>query len=127
MPLDGSLACSLRVAQIERFVDAMPFDYRRRQDDDEVRRHAEIVLCRGSAFVHVGRAPSRMSGTDWLCIVTDDRPGLLSQLSAVVLAHSLDVVTARVYCRRRPDAIKEAVDFFLVRSLKGSERCNDTM
>jgi UTP:GlnB (protein PII) uridylyltransferase len=127
MQIDGSSASGgLSVADLQRFVDSMPFDYRRRHDDDEVRRHAEIVRRRGNAFVHVERTVAHMPSTDWLCFVTDDRPGLLSQLSAVVLAHSLAVVTAHVYCRRRADAPKEAVDFFLVRSL-GSERCNDAM
>jgi UTP:GlnB (protein PII) uridylyltransferase len=106
---------------VDAFVEEMPVDYRRRHDDFEIRLHADIVARRGTSLVHVERAVDHgPRGAEWLCVVTDDRPGLLSLLSAVVLAHGLDVISAKVYCRRKQDGTNEAVDFFLVRPNDGT-------
>ena len=71
--------------------------------------------------MHVERAVDQgPRGAEWLCFVTDDRPGLLSLLSAVILAHALDVISAKVYCRRKQNGANEAVDFFLVRPTDGA-------
>jgi UTP:GlnB (protein PII) uridylyltransferase len=104
-----------------QFEDTMPFAYRAVHDPSEIRLHAAIVARRGAAPVHVERfsGPGSSAERVWLCVVTDDRPGLLSLISSVVLAHSLDIVSARVYCRERPGHANEAVDFLLVRALKG--------
>jgi UTP:GlnB (protein PII) uridylyltransferase len=106
---------------VDTFVEEMPVDYRRRHDDFEIRLHADIVSRRGASLVHVERAVDHgPRGAEWLCFVTDDRPGLLSLLSAVLLAHALDVISAKVYCRKRRDGVDEAVDFFLVRPANGA-------
>lgn len=96
----------------------MPGPYRLEYDDDEIAEHARIVERRGGASVHVEALSNSSRAGDWLCVVTDDRPGLLSLLSAAISAHSLDILTAKVYCRMRPGSLAEAVDFFAVRSLK---------
>jgi UTP:GlnB (protein PII) uridylyltransferase len=89
-----------------------------------MRAHAGIVSRRGGAFVHLETCPGpndeEAPGT-WLCVVTDDRPGLLSLLSAAIAAHSLDILSARVYTRARAGTPDEAVDLFAVRRL-GSAR-----
>jgi [protein-PII] uridylyltransferase len=111
---------------IDEFVEEMPVDYRRRHDDFEIRLHADIVARRGNSLVHVERAVDLgPRGAEWLCVVTDDRPGLLSLLSGVILAHALDVISARVYCRRRANGVHEAVDFFLVRPGDGASGALD--
>ncbi|HEX3597494.1 MAG TPA: hypothetical protein VHU80_20440 [Polyangiaceae bacterium] len=101
------------------FLASMPSQYSEEHQGSEVRAHAEIVLRRGNALVHLetcpGAVPSEASA--WLCVVTDDRPGLLSLLSAAIAAHSLDVLRAAVYTRSRPGLADEAVDLFSVRRL----------
>jgi UTP:GlnB (protein PII) uridylyltransferase len=104
----------------ERFLESMPEAYRHRHDAREVEIHGRIVAKRGRKLVHVELCPGPVQPDSgrWICIVTDDRPGLLSLLSAAVTAHSLDILAARAYCRARPDAADEAIDLFAVRRLK---------
>jgi UTP:GlnB (protein PII) uridylyltransferase len=110
------------VAMAEAFASSMPEAYRLRYGKQLMMEHARIVRARGDAPVHVAtspREPGTEPGAEWICIVTDDRPGLLSLLSAAVSAHSLDILAARIYCRARAAGDEEAVDFFAVRRQKG--------
>jgi UTP:GlnB (protein PII) uridylyltransferase len=104
------------------FVSSMPDGYVEEHADAEIRAHAGIVARRGESLVHVEMCPGpAIEGQGvWLCVVTDDRPGLLSLLSAAVAAHSLDVLGASVYTRDRPGSPDEAVDVFSVRKLGAS-------
>jgi UTP:GlnB (protein PII) uridylyltransferase len=104
--------------QLARFVASMPSPYRLEYDDVEIQEHAAIVERRGGSVAHVETLVDTSRTGKWLCVVTDDRPGLLSLLSAAISAHSLDILTAKVYCRLRPGSLAEAVDFFGVRSLR---------
>ena len=101
------------------FVSSMPEGYAEEHADAEIRAHAGIVARRGDMLVHVEMCPgpSICEHGVWLCVVTDDRPGLLSLLSAAIAAHSLDVLGASVYTRSRPGNPDEAVDVFSVRKL----------
>ncbi|HVW26799.1 MAG TPA: hypothetical protein VHC69_15630 [Polyangiaceae bacterium] len=103
------------------FVSTMPAGYTEDYTDAEIRAHAGIVARRGSALVHLETCPG-LAADDavWLCVVTNDRPGLLSLLSAAVAAHSLDVLGAAVYTRARPGEPDEAVDLFSVRRFGAS-------
>jgi len=105
---------------VERFLDSMPEAYRHRHDSREAEVHSSIVNRRGRARVHVELCPGPVQPDSgrWVCVVTDDRPGLLSLLSAAITAHSLDILAARAYCRPRRDAPDEAIDLFAVRRLK---------
>lgn len=106
-------------------LEGMPKPYYQRHAPSEVRSHAGIIHGRGDALVVVEPCPGpRESGgeSEWLCVVTDDRPGLLSLLSAAISAHSLDILSARVYCRTRRARGDEAVDLFSVRGLKDQAR-----
>jgi UTP:GlnB (protein PII) uridylyltransferase len=103
---------------VARFAATMPGLYRLEYDDGEIAEHARIVERRGGSPVHVEAVTNSSRAGSWLCIVTDDRPGLLSLLSAAITSHSLDILTAKVYCRIRPGSLAEAVDFFAVRALK---------
>jgi UTP:GlnB (protein PII) uridylyltransferase len=94
---------------------SMPTSYREAFQDADVVAHAGIVSRRdGSATrVEIWRdLPERVVG---ICIVADDRPGLLSQISAALVAHEIDVVTAHAYCRVRGDGAREAIDFLWIR------------
>ena len=99
---------------IARFAASMPGPYRLEYDDDEIGEHARIAERRGGALAHVEALKNSSRTGNWLCVVTDDQPGLLSLLSAAISAHSLDILTAKVYCRVRPGSLAEAVDFFAV-------------
>lgn len=101
----------------------MPGSYYRRHAPFEVSAHASIVHGRGASLVAVEAypGPKTAESSEWMCVVTDDRPGLLSLLSAAISAHSLDILSARVYCRTRHGRDDEAVDLFAVRGLKGQD------
>jgi [protein-PII] uridylyltransferase len=104
----------------QQFLESMPEAYRHRHDTREVEIHGRIVAQRGRKLVHVELCPGPVQPDSgrWICVVTDDRPGLLSLLSAAISAHSLDILAARAYCRSRLDAADEAIDLFAVRRLK---------
>jgi UTP:GlnB (protein PII) uridylyltransferase len=106
----------------DTFAASMPEAYRLRYGQSQIVEHARIVRARGAALVHLATSPHELPtehGAEWICIVTDDRPGLLSLLSAAVSAHSLEILAARIYCRVRAEGDGEAVDFFAVRRQKG--------
>jgi len=104
------------------FLYGLPTLYGERHPDHEVRVHARLSMERGrsGARVVVDHCPGPPTepGAQWLCVVADDQPGLLSLLSAALTAHSLDILGARVYSRERAGRVAEAIDLFCVRPLK---------
>src|SRR5690349_25025245 len=64
----------------------MPAAYYERHSLDEVNAHAGVVTSRRNALVAVEPTPGPSDGLpcQWLCVVTDDRAGLLSLLSAAI-------------------------------------------
>jgi [protein-PII] uridylyltransferase len=100
----------------------MPERYRSAFDDVAVREHAAIVGRRGSAPVHIEiwRQPDQ-GGSQVLCVVADDRPGLLSFISASLVMHRIDVVSAQAYTRRPRGGKAEAVDLLWVRRDAGAD------
>ncbi len=100
--------------ELRAFAASMPPAYRRSISPELIAIHARTAARRGTRLVSVGLAAEQRNGGA-LCIVTDDRPGLLWLLSAALTAHELDVVRAHISCRRRADGRTEAVDLFWVR------------
>ena len=92
----------------------MPESYRRNFDGRAVSAHAAIAASRGEALVNIGPFPSNRPGTA-LCVVAEDRPGLLASISAALVLSRLDVIEAEAYTRRLPDTNDEALDVFWVR------------
>jgi [protein-PII] uridylyltransferase len=93
----------------------MPERYREAFDGASIREHAAIVAKRGDspAIAEIWRREPRERAV--MCIVADDRPGLLSLVSASLAAQNLDVVAAQAYTRPIPGAeTAEAVDFVWV-------------
>jgi [protein-PII] uridylyltransferase len=76
--------------------------------------HAELILRRGADRVNIGAFPSGRPGTA-LCVIAEDRPGLLATISASLVLCRLDVIEAEAYTRRRPGTPDEALDIFWVR------------
>jgi [protein-PII] uridylyltransferase len=76
--------------------------------------HFSIADGRGEQTVAVGTFPSSRPGTA-LCVVAEDRPGLLATISAALVLARLDVIEAEAYTRRQVGEPDEALDVFWVR------------
>lgn len=100
---------------LEAFVEQMPDRYLLANPVDAIRRHARIARDRGGAPVYVACAPGPSAELSEVVLATDDRPGLLSEVAAVLAANRLTVVTAQIYTRLREDGAREAFDVFHVR------------
>jgi [protein-PII] uridylyltransferase len=85
--------------------------------------HAQVALTRGDALVNVGLFPTSRPGTA-LCVVAEDRPGLLATISAALVLCRLDVIEAEAYTRRVSGAPDEALDVFWVRHDPPDQRQN---
>jgi [protein-PII] uridylyltransferase len=94
----------------------MPSRYRDSFDGAAIREHAAIALRRGSVPAHVEIWRRLPNGRAIACVVADDRPGLLSLISAALIVQSLDVVSAQAYTRIVPDREgAEAIDLLWLR------------
>jgi [protein-PII] uridylyltransferase len=100
-----------------QFIASMPAAYAQAFDDVDAREHARIVSGRGSSAAQVEVWRMLPQGVAILCVVADDRPGLVALVSAAFLAHALDVRSAQVYCRDTGKGGVEAVDFFWLRNV----------
>jgi [protein-PII] uridylyltransferase len=88
----------------------MPPRYRQQAFDGvAMREHAAIVERRAGAPAHLEIWRRLPRGGAVVCVVADDRPGLLSFISAALVVHGLDVEAAQAYTRAET---REAVDFF---------------
>jgi [protein-PII] uridylyltransferase len=101
-----------------RFLESMPAAYRNAFLDADVEEHAQIVGERGSDIARAVVWRTLPQGLAILCVVTEDRPGLVAQVSSAFLAHALDVRAAQIYCRAQGEGL-EAVDFFWLRNVSG--------
>jgi UTP:GlnB (protein PII) uridylyltransferase len=91
------------------FLASMPFAYRRAFSSVVVNEHARIVERRGALVAHAEFCTGPRS--QLVCVVADDRPGLLSLMTDALLAQRVGIRSAQVYCRIRSDGATEAVDF----------------
>jgi len=100
---------------LSTFTSSMPARYRVLFDQRAISRHAAVALRRAGrpAYAEVWRALP--DGSAALCIVAEDRPGLLSAIAAALVLHKLDVLTALVFSRTLPAGDSEAVDLVWVR------------
>jgi UTP:GlnB (protein PII) uridylyltransferase len=76
--------------------------------------HASVASARGDAPVSVGLFGRAGNG---LCVVADDRAGLLALISAALVTCRFDVSHAEAFTRKTASGRKEAVDLFWVRKL----------
>jgi [protein-PII] uridylyltransferase len=106
------LRASFPLEAVTAFQATMPERYRREFDAKAVREHAAIVARRGDEPLHLEMWQRLPKGGAVLVVVADDRPGLLSFISASLVVNQMDVVGAQVYTRIDPDrGRREAVDF----------------
>ncbi len=114
-----SRAANLAVAS---FRDSMPERYRGHFDGGSIQEHAKIVGRRAKLPVHLEIWQRLPNGQVVLCVVADDRPGLLSFISASLVAHEMDVVAVKAYTRTHPETGRaEAVDFLWVKRQSARE------
>jgi UTP:GlnB (protein PII) uridylyltransferase len=106
--------------EITLFAASMPASYRATFDDSAIAAHAAIASRRGASATRVEmwrELPERVVA---ICVVADDRAGLLSRISAALVAHDIDIVAAQAYGRTRSDLGTEAVDLLWIRRLPGA-------
>jgi [protein-PII] uridylyltransferase len=112
----------------------MPSRYGLLFDPRTIRRHAAIAYGRGKRPAHAEVWRGLPDGSAALCVVADDRPGLLSAIAAALVLHRLDVITALVFSRTvaptsnsrdatpASGAACEAVDLVWVRRASPTDR-----
>jgi UTP:GlnB (protein PII) uridylyltransferase len=105
--------------QMNQFVATMPAVYERLYGPSEMAEHAAIVSRRGGRSVHAELWQSAKGPS--LCVVAEDRPGLLALVTDALLAQGMAVQSARAFCRVVAKDKDEAVDFLELRTLGGSE------
>lgn len=95
------------------FVATLPVTYRTVFDAEATAQHAAIASRRnGSHYVEVWRAlPEDLYV---LCLVADDRPGLLSTVTTALTAVGFHIEGAQIFTRKSTPN-NEALDFFWVR------------
>jgi [protein-PII] uridylyltransferase len=96
------------------FAATMPASYRQHYDAAAIAAHARLAYERRSA-ANIGAFHSNRAPGTALCVVADDRPGLLALISAALVTTGIDVIDAEAFTRRTSDGREEAVDVFWVR------------
>jgi [protein-PII] uridylyltransferase len=103
---------------LDGLLAALPERYFLASDPGSIVEQVHVVQERGRRAAHVARVASRHPGTAALCIVADDRPGLLASIAAVLTANWLEILTAEVFSHP-VGAEREALDLFWVKDRDG--------
>jgi [protein-PII] uridylyltransferase len=100
----------------DAFRASMPDRYLKAFDRSAAAEHAAIVGRRAGALVHIEMWHQRRQPDEVrvLCVVADDRPGLLSFICAALVLQRTDILSAQAYTRS-VEGRSEAVDFLWVR------------
>ncbi|MEZ4221866.1 MAG: hypothetical protein R3B13_13115 [Polyangiaceae bacterium] len=104
------------------FSESMPRSYRGAFDATTVEAHAQVALARGDHAAFAGLMPADRGAPSSLCVVADDRPGLLATISAALVLCDVDVIDAEAHTRRTSGGRAEAVDLFWVRHASEARR-----
>ena len=102
---------------MNHFVATMPDAYEHLYGESEVAEHAAIVSRRGSQLVHAELWQSAKGPL--LCVVAEDRPGLLALVTDALLAQGMSIQSARAFSREVGKDRVEAVDFLELRAPGG--------
>jgi len=126
-------------AFLNEFIDTMPERYLLSNSAAEITAHARVAQCLAGNPVSAALVPSRhpdvaelcvvtaAGPAAGLCVVTDDRPGLLAAIAAVITAGRLEIHAAQIHSRVLPGGAVQAVDLFWVRSPEGADGVKDTL
>jgi [protein-PII] uridylyltransferase len=107
---------------LRSFAASLPESYRANFEPSAIGTHARIARERESAPANVGAFFSNRVPGAAICVVADDRPGLLATISAAFVLCGLDVIEAEAYTRRIAGQHDEAVDIFWVRHEDASDQ-----
>lgn len=99
----------------------MPSRYGVLFDGRTIRRHAAVSFRRGGRLACAEVWRPLPDGSAALCVVAQDRPGLLSAIAASLVLHKLDVITALVFSRPIAGGETEAVDLVWVRRASSAD------
>jgi [protein-PII] uridylyltransferase len=103
---------------LDAVINFLPERYLLANRPESIVQHARAIAARAGRPVYLARVPSRHPEAAELCIVGDDRPGLLAAIAAAITANRLEVLTAEVYSHP-VGAEREALDLFWVRDQNG--------
>ncbi|MGD0676824.1 MAG: [protein-PII] uridylyltransferase [Polyangiaceae bacterium] len=103
---------------VDALLASMPQRYLLANTPESIVQHARVVLERKGRAAHIGLVQSRHPEAAELCVVADDRPGLLASIAAALTANRMEVLAAQVYSRPAGEKV-EAVDLFWVRDREG--------
>ncbi|MBK8216454.1 MAG: [protein-PII] uridylyltransferase [Myxococcales bacterium] len=106
---------SLSRDALDAYLASMPDRYLLASAPRSILSHAKLAMARGEGEIVCELFPSRHEGVAELCVVADDRPGLLAKIAAAITGSRLEVLTAQVHSRELSPTVDEAVDVFLVR------------
>jgi [protein-PII] uridylyltransferase len=106
---------------LRSFAASLPESYRSNFDASAIATHARVARERESAPANIGAFFSNRVPGAAICVVADDRPGLLATISAALVLCGLDVIEAEAYTRRIPGKHDEAVDVFWVRHKEAAD------
>jgi [protein-PII] uridylyltransferase len=107
---------------VRSFAASLPASYRGNFDAAAIAAHARVARERESAPANIGAFFSNRVPGAAVCVVADDRPGLLATISAALVLCGLDVIEAEAYTRRVKGKHDEAVDIFWVRHEDPADR-----
>lgn len=116
-----------------RFLESMPERYFLANSPEEVAAHAKLALKGGDQAFSVSWMPSHHHGIVGLCVVAearehldvcvvaDDRPGLLASIAAAISAGKFDITAAQINSRRLVGGGYQALDLFWLRCPENEE------
>jgi [protein-PII] uridylyltransferase len=110
-------------ADLEAFLSSMPERYLLSNAPEAICAHARVAMdrARERRSVQAALVPSRHPEVSELCVVAEDKPGLLARIAAAITASRLEVLGAQVYSRSTvAGGATEAVDLFWVRDARGN-------
>ncbi|HEY5957756.1 MAG TPA: hypothetical protein VIV60_14430 [Polyangiaceae bacterium] len=108
-------------AYVKAFAESLPSSYRSAFDWAATAEHAATSQRRRPGLPGVGICFAPRFPGHAVCVVADDRPGLLATISAALISERLDVIAAEAYTRRLSAEGREAVDIFWVKLLDGAD------
>ena len=94
---------------LAEFVSSLPPAYAQSLEPAAVWAHAQLAQARGTRAALAGPFESERTVGQGICVVAEDRPGLLAAVSAALVMCAFDVVCAEAYTRRPPSGAVEAV------------------
>ncbi len=100
------------------FISTLPASYRDDVSQEAMIQHAKLATQRRGPLA-LG-AFEKNATTTAICIVADDRPGLLALISEAIVRCGFDVLNAEAFTRRVGDGA-EAVDLFWLRRLENDK------